>query len=72
MVPYIPVVTNPSDTSNFDIDDLKPSNEVTMNFSRINHDEFHVRSGRRSRISEAAFFTGHHLLFIGFTHSADR
>jgi hypothetical protein len=26
--PYIPVVNSPSDTSNFDVDDLEPSNKV--------------------------------------------
>ncbi|CAF3715488.1 unnamed protein product [Rotaria socialis] len=51
--PYVPVVNSPSDTSNFDVDDIEPSNKDVV-----------------PPVSHAAF-TGHHLPFIGFTHSAN-
>ncbi|CAF1093687.1 unnamed protein product [Adineta ricciae] len=55
--PYVPVVTSPSDTSNFDVDDLEPSNKNN-------------KKDVVPPVSQAAF-TGHHLPFIGFTHSAN-
>ncbi|CAF3609549.1 unnamed protein product [Rotaria sp. Silwood1] len=55
--PYIPIVNSPSDTSNFDVDDIEPSNK-------------NVKKDVVPPVSQAAF-TGHHLPFIGFTHSAN-
>lgn len=56
--PYIPAYSSPTDTSNFDVEDMddKPTSGTS-------------EAGPPS--SSISAFSGHHLPFIGFTYTSD-